>query len=67
MTASAFSPDGSVLAIATGPKVTLWDPHTCRLAAVLPLSPEHHKSITLEHQVRMDDFIYAEGGRILDT
>ncbi len=41
MTASAFSPDGSVLAIAAGSKVTLWDPETCRLAAVLSLAPEH--------------------------
>ena len=41
MTASAFSSDGSVLAVAAGAKVTLWDPESCRLAAVLSLAPEH--------------------------
>ena len=41
MTASAFSADGSVLAVAAGAKVTLWDPESCRLAAVLSLAPEH--------------------------
>ncbi len=41
MTASAFSQDGSTLAVAAGSRVTLWDPDSCRLAAVLPLAPEH--------------------------
>lgn len=41
MTASAFSADGSVLAVVAGSKVTLWDPETSRLAAVLSLAPEH--------------------------
>ena len=41
MTASAFSADGSVLAIVAGAKVTLWDPETSRFAAVMPLAPEH--------------------------
>ncbi|GAX72998.1 hypothetical protein CEUSTIGMA_g450.t1 [Chlamydomonas eustigma] len=44
ITASAFSTDGSILALAAGSKVTLWDPMTCRLAAVLSSTPEQHVS-----------------------
>ncbi|KAG1668638.1 hypothetical protein FOA52_002492 [Chlamydomonas sp. UWO 241] len=44
LTAVAFSTDGSVLAVAAGSKVTLWDPVTCGLAAVLSLPHEHAAS-----------------------
>ncbi|KAJ3243224.1 hypothetical protein HK104_008150, partial [Borealophlyctis nickersoniae] len=36
---SSFSSDGSVLAVATGHVVTLWDPYTCELRAALSYHP----------------------------
>lgn len=41
LTAAAFSADGSALVVAAGPKVTLWDPQGCRMAAVFALPAQH--------------------------
>ena len=52
LTATAFSPDGSVLAVAAGPRLTLWDPISNALAAVLPLASQQYEDHTAQAQAQ---------------
>lgn len=59
LTAATFSQDGSILAVAAQHKVTLWDPMTNTLAAVLPAAAEQANGA----QQQQDALSHAEGSK----